>query len=504
LNPLSLLFLFLVVAIGGVIAYFADRLGRVLGKKRLSLLGMRPRHTAEFLTVCAGALIPLLTVSIVMLASAGVREWLLHGPALIAERNKAVGERTTARLELVSIGQQLTREQGRLNALQGKLTETERVLRDLRKTEQSLRKDVSLKTQQLGSARNQFKIVDYQYTSVRKSFGTLRQTYGALNSTYRSLNSQYKSLNTSYRELDRLRKEADAEVTRDRAEVDKLTTRLNTEQFQLQQTRTEYAQTQKDLDRAKHDLESAKLDLDDVNAQLKLTRSQLQQTSETLITVKNITRIQPLMFARGEELARASLEQGLSEEQARIQVQRLIADASRVARQRGASTEGTHASEAGFILMPTQQGMLTTKEQEDDYVRLISRANRPTVIVALAFNNTFSGEFVPLRLQIYNNPVVYRKSQEIAETMVQGALSEDQILQEISAFIHAKVQQRAMQDNIIPIAGQEKSFGQVSSAELLNLVRLIRNWGRNVRVVAYVDHDIRAGDTLDLKFTLKL
>jgi hypothetical protein len=41
----------LLLALCGFIAYIGDLLGRRFGKKRLSIFGMRPKHTAILLTV---------------------------------------------------------------------------------------------------------------------------------------------------------------------------------------------------------------------------------------------------------------------------------------------------------------------------------------------------------------------------------------------------------------------------------------------------------------------
>src|SRR3954471_22386668 len=94
-------------ALGGVIAYFADRLGRNLGKKRLSLFGLRPRHTAELLTVAAGALIPVITIVIVMVVSRDVREWLLNGPAIVQQQRDAVKRLDDAQKDLIHTQEQL-------------------------------------------------------------------------------------------------------------------------------------------------------------------------------------------------------------------------------------------------------------------------------------------------------------------------------------------------------------------------------------------------------------
>src|SRR3712207_8674593 len=59
LFPYTTLFrsILLLLALCGFIAYIGDLLGRRLGKQRLSVFGMRPKHTAILLTIVTGALI---------------------------------------------------------------------------------------------------------------------------------------------------------------------------------------------------------------------------------------------------------------------------------------------------------------------------------------------------------------------------------------------------------------------------------------------------------------
>ena len=125
-------------------------------------------------------------------------------------------------------------------------------------------------------------------------------------------------------------------------------------------------------------------------------------------------------------------------------------------------------------------------------------------MVASAFYNTFEGEFVPVVINVYNNPLVYHRNQPIAETLVQGALSDAQIFQEISDFVRGKVKSRAREAKMIPVAGKEDSFGQVPAGDILTLVNRIRTVGRPVRLVAYVSQDTHAADPLDLKFQLRM
>ena len=49
------LFLAAMIIISGLVAFVADGMGRKIGKKRLSFMGLRPRYTATLITVAAGS-----------------------------------------------------------------------------------------------------------------------------------------------------------------------------------------------------------------------------------------------------------------------------------------------------------------------------------------------------------------------------------------------------------------------------------------------------------------
>jgi hypothetical protein len=66
--------IYLVVAvIAGGIAYLGNHLGRKIGKKRLSVLGMRPRDTSNFITAVTGSLIAVATLTLFAVVSEEVR-----------------------------------------------------------------------------------------------------------------------------------------------------------------------------------------------------------------------------------------------------------------------------------------------------------------------------------------------------------------------------------------------------------------------------------------------
>ena len=61
------------VVTGGAIAFIGDRLGTKIGKKRLSIFGLRPRHTSNIITVITGFVITALTIGMLSATSKNVR-----------------------------------------------------------------------------------------------------------------------------------------------------------------------------------------------------------------------------------------------------------------------------------------------------------------------------------------------------------------------------------------------------------------------------------------------
>src|SRR5947207_5888192 len=109
----------LLIAMCGAIAYVGDLLGRRMGKKRLSLFGLRPRHTAVVFTVITGMVIAAVTLGVLMLLSAGVRVAITRGERLLHDNHRLKQER----LALNRARQALFARNGELEKSNAKLLE---------------------------------------------------------------------------------------------------------------------------------------------------------------------------------------------------------------------------------------------------------------------------------------------------------------------------------------------------------------------------------------------
>ncbi|MBQ7723378.1 MAG: DUF3084 domain-containing protein [Selenomonadaceae bacterium] len=87
------IYLILVMIVtGGAIAFIGDKLGTKIGKKRLSIFGLRPRHTSMIVTVVTGCLITGLSIGFMVLISQNVRTALFGMDELRATMDATLDE----------------------------------------------------------------------------------------------------------------------------------------------------------------------------------------------------------------------------------------------------------------------------------------------------------------------------------------------------------------------------------------------------------------------------
>jgi uncharacterized protein (DUF3084 family) len=77
------LILFIFVVVCGFIAYWGDLLGRRMGKRRLSLFGLRPRYTAIVTTTITGMLIAIMTIALLAALSSEFRYMIRRGADVV-------------------------------------------------------------------------------------------------------------------------------------------------------------------------------------------------------------------------------------------------------------------------------------------------------------------------------------------------------------------------------------------------------------------------------------
>lgn len=86
----------IMAVVGGLIAYLADKMGSKIGKKKMSVFGLRPKHTALLLTVASGVVISFLSILTVTISSESARTALFGMEKIQAELKALNKEKETA------------------------------------------------------------------------------------------------------------------------------------------------------------------------------------------------------------------------------------------------------------------------------------------------------------------------------------------------------------------------------------------------------------------------
>jgi len=118
--PFALQVMLILLLLGAAIAYIGNYVGRLIGKRRLTLFNLRPRYTSTIITVISGILIALTTMASLLLISQDARTALLGLEQLknqisqksrqLAEANRALEEKLRQQLELEKTLKKLHRE----------------------------------------------------------------------------------------------------------------------------------------------------------------------------------------------------------------------------------------------------------------------------------------------------------------------------------------------------------------------------------------------------------
>ena len=105
------------LALGGVLSTLGARLGSLVGKARLSLLGMRPRRTAVLITVLTGSLISAISLGLMLLVSERLRTGLFELDRLEQRLQTSRSQLSRSNSQLASSRLEVARaEQGKREA----------------------------------------------------------------------------------------------------------------------------------------------------------------------------------------------------------------------------------------------------------------------------------------------------------------------------------------------------------------------------------------------------
>jgi uncharacterized protein (DUF3084 family) len=488
----------LMVFLGGALAYGGDWLGRRLGKQRLSLMGLRPRHTATLITTLTGALTVALTITGMTLANEAFRVWITRGDQILTElrQNERLLEQRVS--ELKALQADLKTKTDELNQLLPKYNQLTKQVSDLEKQQQEGQRQLSQLQRQLNDERA-------QVNKLRKEGNQLRQNIQALRIERNNLQTEIAELQRTQKLLRKQNNDFAYEnisLASENAQLEKQNQQLREQNAQLEAENRELETRNSQL------AEQNQLLLDRA-AEYRQRLDQLQSEVGDLLKLVNI-RLMPIAVHAGEELTRVAFRPGLSE----VRVRQMLVDMMKQAAEQAQARGAAPSSDGRIVFIPEKMVRLTTGEQIrvdeaaslDTILKNIRASGEPVVAIVAAVTNTAQGEPVPVEVRLFRNNVVFQAGQEIARTVIDCRPSEDPFKQ-ILAFLQGQVRQAAIDAGVIPrleAQGTQPTVGELDAALLLTLAEQARRCpGNRALLIARARKETRAGDSLALEFEVR-
>jgi multidrug efflux pump subunit AcrA (membrane-fusion protein) len=520
MDLLAIGFVILMMFVGGATALLADILGFKIGKKKLSLFRIRPKHIAQISVTAAGFLIPLFTIGIFYFASADFRVWLTRG-------SKAIIELKGKTQELESVNRVLASSSKLAAQLKAEKATTEASLQKSKAANADQQKKLELSRAQYRSQSEQLQRITASVSSAKRTIQLLNaknsQSASRLNNTETLLtkartdltsiatklsaaSKEYASALKSYNETN----QQNLKLTKSNLDLEKANKNLNQTLGELSQSLDDL---KNDVDTLTKEKESADLQSKNAAKQLEVLNSQITSylnqyakleasTSETA----SIIRHNGVTFSKGEEVARTVVPASLTSDDATALLTSFLRKCRLESITRGAKSDSSYPfeGEAGILAVDRAGNILREGETFRLMTNRLTSLRTTGCLIATAQTNRFTGEPVPLIVAIEPNPVVFKEGEIIAESKIDGRKTEIELFADVRDFVRTFVNARARRAKMIPVRGREgESFGEIRIGQMLEAVNKVRSVPRILRLQAVATSTIRAADTLEFEIVIK-
>ena len=189
---------------GGIIAYIGDKLGTKVGKKKLTIFGLRPKHTSILVTIVTGILITVSTIGILTLVSRDVRTALFGMEALKTELTTLSHEVAAQNSELETSRSALEAKTAEFAILNLKVQDAAAKLAAIASELSDAIAQRDYIAHQLQQTQNDYTLAKGDLTAAQKDIATLQKTKSELDSRVHTLTEAKATLETDVDRLNEL------------------------------------------------------------------------------------------------------------------------------------------------------------------------------------------------------------------------------------------------------------------------------------------------------------
>ena len=540
MNLVLLIFL-LLVPVSGFVAWAGDRIGHKIGKRRHSLLGLRPRHTATLMTVLAGMAISLFSFGLMYASVPTFRRVLTEGATLYATN------RLLKRENRVLQGG-VAEQRAAVARLNNEVVQA-RTGRDAAVAAQN-NALVAQKTAEAGLIGAKRQVRDAQ-SDLQTAQENLDQARGGLAKTQSELREKQRRIAEAGKRVAEAQKRVVQAQGRARVAEQQvvLAVRRRKSVERAAEQVAAFAREQRDradkqaalAQSARQEVERQQTRLGQLGAEvgaLEMRRTRLISALDESLSNTFDLRQSRITYEVGEEVDRLSLPAGLDPAQAQRELARLIARAADKAAARGAKA-APGASQSRTVLLvsrqpaaasgeagPTHEGVAAPasgagSREESGGLSLaneetlvgaaaaaVAQAGDDVAVLVVAAANAVEGEPVPIELRTYRNRRVLKQNTVIGRITLDGSRPPAAVADALYAFLRRDVRRQLLDSGIIPPspgarerpADGDESVVQIGGGQWLKLLDEVRQTGPDAQVVVRAASDLRAADRVTLRF----
>lgn len=174
--------IFILIAVSAIVAYMGDLVGMRVGKKRVSIFGLRPKSTSSIITIFSGVLITILTLAVLTTTSQTVRTAIFSMKfvqrqitELTSQLQGSRGELEDLESRLMENQEDLLSKQLQLAAVEGRLNESETRLKEIGEELETTRKEQEKALGSLASLEQERDRLDLEVNALRAESERLRE-----------------------------------------------------------------------------------------------------------------------------------------------------------------------------------------------------------------------------------------------------------------------------------------------------------------------------------------
>ncbi|RAK09789.1 hypothetical protein C8C77_102153 [Halanaerobium saccharolyticum] len=185
------------MVLSGLIAYLGDRIGMKMGKRRVSLFGLRPRYSSIIITIVTGILIAVLSVTILL--------------AVYSELRQALFNINDVLTRLEYLNQELENRDQQLAAKDQELESKDQELSELQQEIEAREEEIASKEAEIEAREAEIAQKDKEIAAVENELEELTQNRDQLQNRVDELSSQREELESQIAELDNQISELEAD-----------------------------------------------------------------------------------------------------------------------------------------------------------------------------------------------------------------------------------------------------------------------------------------------------